>query len=156
MDTMKLKKTEKIYLAVGGGLIVLLLIWTYAGGSKQKPKPVKASDADVVNSVKSTVAGNPSANNTDRKMHFENWGRDPFMDRYTRMANAEKAEDDAVGKLVVKGVFYRGGKPRVLINDIVLGEGEEKDGLYVESIGDHVVRCRKGNKWLTLTWKDEP
>jgi hypothetical protein len=56
----------------------------------------------------------------------------------------------------VKGVVWMGGKPYVLVNDMILTLGEEKNGYQVERIEGRKVFIRKRGKMVTLLWSKSP
>jgi hypothetical protein len=153
---MALKKNEKTLLAVLGGVVAVYLIWTFIGsGGKKGVQP--PTPQNVVASIHGTLkeaantAGITQPEEQVPKMQFDTWGRDPFRDYYAK--NPEEEEEE--NKLQVKGFIQRGSQTYVLINDLVLTEGEEKEGLFIERIDSNQVFCKKGGKWFTLTWKEE-
>jgi len=153
---MALKKNEKILLAVGGSLVALMLIWTYAGSGDDDKTAKKIIPKNVVQNVKEKILSSDSKKlESKSKIRFDSWGRDPFRDMYRKSA-AVVQEENYVKNLQVKGIIYRNNRPYVLINDLILTEGQEKEGLYIERITQNQVLCRKGGKVLTLTWKEEP
>ena len=56
----------------------------------------------------------------------------------------------------LQGFLWKKGKAYVLIDDAVLSEGEEKDGLRVERIREKEVLCSKGGRTFTLYWRESP
>ncbi|MFC1569606.1 hypothetical protein ACFL4L_05180 [bacterium] len=152
---MTLKKNEKILLAVLGAIVVIGGIYTIVdSGNKPDPKTNKQSlvaetKANIINQIKSEIKTESVPVN---KVRFETWGRDPFKDQFKR----NRDEDEDISNLIVKGIIRKGNQYHVMINDIILTEGEEKDGLYIERIEDNQVFCKKSGKWFTLTWKEEP
>ncbi|MBN2103852.1 hypothetical protein JW835_07405 [bacterium] len=155
---MKLKKSEKILLAVAASVLVVGGIWTIAGSGKKSagPSPGKTAAKRVADNIETGIKNVQSIIKPDSasavKVRYDSWGRDPFRDLYAK--NPE--EEEIISNLTVKGIIRRGSHKFVMINDIILAEGEEKDGLYIERIDDNQVFCRKSGKWFTLTWKEEP
>ena len=152
---MALKKNEKTLLAVAGGILAVYAIWTLIGSGNKGALP--PTPKNVVASVQGTLkeaatsAGITQKEEQVTKMRYETWERDPFKDYYAKNPEAEETES----RLQVKGFIQRGSLTYVLINDMILTEGEEKEGLFIERIDDNQVFCKKGGKWFTLTWKEE-
>jgi hypothetical protein len=156
---MALKKNEKTLLAVLGGIVAVYLIWTFvvSGGKKGvKPPTPKNVVASIQGSLKeaATTAGITPPEEKIPKMRFDTWERDPFRDFYAK-SEAAIEEENEISNLEVKGFIQRGSQTYVLINDLILTEGEEKEGLFIERIDNNQVFCKKGGKWFTLTWKEE-
>ena len=153
---MALKKNEKTLLAVAGGILVVYAVYTFIGSGGKKgalpptPKNVVASLQGTIKEAASS-AGITQKEEQIAKMRFDSWERDPFKDYYAN----NPVEEEAENKLQVKGFIQRGRHTYVLINDMILTEGEEKEGLFIERIDDNQVFCKKGGKWFTLTWKEE-
>ncbi|MBN1781620.1 hypothetical protein JW948_10875 [bacterium] len=163
---MKLDKNQKILYGALGGVVIVFMIWNFTGSGSKK-KPVAGKAAQHATAAVNKITGKETPDNLQAnvkkaniaKMRFDDWGRDPFKDNHAdRIAAQQAARQEELERqsLVVKGIVRIEGRSYVMINDIILGEGEEKDGLYVERIENNDVFCRKGSKWFTLTWKEEP
>jgi hypothetical protein len=61
-----------------------------------------------------------------------------------------------VKKHKLKGLFWKEGKAFALIDDMVIGEGEEDGGVRVERIEGTEVLCRRGSRSFTLHWSESP
>jgi len=152
---MALKKSEKTLLAVLGAVVIIGGVYLAIDSGKnteadaKKKSPVVAKTQNILTQIKSEIT---QESEPSKKEHFDTWGRDPFKDQYRR----SREEEENIGNLVVKGIIRKGNQYHVMINDIILAEGEEKDGLYIERIEENQVFCKKGGKWFTLTWKEEP
>jgi hypothetical protein len=154
---MALQAREKKLLMIVGPVLALILILNFmgvfGGKSKSAGKAVDRAKARVTK-VAQTVAGKaqtpahvavpgsggPSAG----------WGdRDPFSKPVFRNQPQETP-------VHVKGIIWKNGKPYVLINDVVLAVGEEKDGIRVDRIEGKRVYCRRGGSMYTLQWSESP
>jgi hypothetical protein len=155
---MALQNREKKMLMFAGPVAVLLLVLNFmgvfGGKSKSSGKAVERAKAKV-SRVANAVAGKESAATTSRAasgfVRYDSWGdRDPFTKPVFRNQPAPSAP------IHVKGIVWKNGKPYVLINDVVLAVGEEKDGIRVDRIEGKKVFCRKGGSMYTLQWSESP
>ncbi len=157
---MALQKREKNMLMFGGGAAALLLALNFSGvfGGKEKVQDKaktaqKTAGKAVHSAVEAMKNDAPKAVQLDTSAG-RTWGaRDPFS----------KPEFDFTGRktveaapIRVKGIVWMSGKPYVLINDVVLAVGEEKNGIRVDKIEGNKVFCRKGGKMYTLQWSESP
>jgi hypothetical protein len=166
---MALKKSEKRLLMILGMAVAFFLLdrFVLSSGSKKPAKGKstvsKASvlgTAAVAGGSGSTVSVQPTKSDTAPKV-YEGWGRDPFVlpgsvtGAGTTSASKAKSESQPVLPKL-KGMFWKEGRAYVLIDDAVLGEGEEKKGIRVEKINGMEVLCRQGNRQFTLHWRESP
>lgn len=164
---MALKKSEKRMLIILGIVALGFLIDRVFLTDGEKEKKVKDSPKKSAAQKINDMVLNKQVNNTDNikkpvkilssKMQFDNWGRDPFSKLQNR--KKDKIIDTAKTKIVypkrvLKGFFTRGNKLYVLIDKLVLAEGEEKEGLKVLKIENNVVYCRELNRTFTLYWSN--
>lgn len=157
---MALQKREKNMLMYGGGAAALLLALNFLGvfGGKEKvqdkAKAAQKTAGKVVQSaVEALKSDAPKAVQADTSAG-RTWGsRDPFS-RPEFDFTGRKASASA--PVSVKGIVWMSGRPYVLINDVVLAVGEEKNGIRVDKIEGNKVFCRKGGKMYTLQWSESP
>jgi len=167
---MVLKKSEKRLVTILGLAIVVFLLdrFVLSSGSKKAPKGKSTvSAASVLGTTaaagKSGSTGSmPSAKPDVEPKTYEGWGRDPFVlpsshAGVSASASPTGAKSESSPSLpVLKGMFWKGGRAYVLIDDVVLGEGEEKKGIRVEKINGMEVLCRQGSRQFTLHWRESP
>jgi hypothetical protein len=157
---MALQKREKNMLMYGGGALALIVILNFLGVFGGKPKAskvVQTAQKAAGQAVKTTAVALKSGSAPAVPIEAsagQTWGgRDPFS----------KPEFDFTGRkpnaavpIRVKGIVWMSGKPFVLINDVVLAVGDEKNGIRVDRIEGNKVYCRKGGKMYTLQWSESP
>lgn len=162
---MTLKKSEKRLLVILGIVVAVFLVDQFFLGSGDEddavPSPNLAQqNTQVVQSIVSqTGSGQGSVQQSGiiSKKYFESWGRDPFSSRQVVAVQARAAQKKAQQSLPeLRGFFWKKGRAYVLIDEIILTEGEEKDGLRVERIRDKEVLCSQGNRTFTLHWRESP
>jgi len=164
-----LKKSEKRLFVVLGVFIVIFLVDQFilsSDKSKKGPPGTNLKDKGT-QLVKSVVAALPDAGSTTisqgtlpDKKHFDDWGRNPFASsrpqpvaRTSSRTGNKKVE---VKKPELKGFFWKQGKAYVLVDKMILTEGEEKEGLRIDKIQDREVLCSKGGQTFTLYWRESP
>lgn len=161
---MTLKKSEKRLLVFLGIVVVVFFFDRFVGlpvGKKAETdkESLKTQAAKTV-FPKSMLSGNLSRPNSDSmRRRFESWGRDPFSgSSSTSTVRGATASSGKGGKSKpeLRGIFWKQGKPYVLINDIILSEGEEKNGLRVERVEGTEVLCSQGSRSFTLHWRESP
>jgi len=158
---MALKKKEKRLLVVLGIAVVMFLFDQLVGiplGKKaEADEESPAAQAAKTVPQRATLSGNLLRLNPDAmQRRFETWGRDPFS--ISRSGGNHSTSTGKIGKSKpeLKGIFWKQGKPYVLINEFVLSEGEEKQGLRVEKINGTEVLCSQGSRSFTLHWRESP
>jgi hypothetical protein len=158
---MALQKREKNMLFMLGGVAVVAVLYTVLTGGKTK------TGQDVSQIVNKTAAkltdlvGVESPGRTGRPPRAETpggeysgWGsRDPFS---KPEFDIQPGKAPAGNGITIKGIVWMGGKPYVLVNDMILTTGEEKNGYRVERIEGRKVFIRKGGKMVTLLWSKSP
>lgn len=159
---MALKKSEKRLLGILGVVAVVFVINQFVCSSKDKttqPKkaekavsPTEVAKAVSSNLASSTVLPKKSSSGSQRR-YFETWGRDPFS-VWKGGTGSVSGSKKKRKKPVLNGIFWKEGKAYVLINDDIMGEGEEKGGIRVEKIEDGRVLCSSGGRSFTLLWSD--
>lgn len=168
---MALKKSERNLLVVLGLVAAVFLINQFVcsnGEKKQKvdqaetEKKPKSRVANIASKVLQSEKDVEASEDIIAKRHFETWGRDPFKTPYREIValaekNREKGkEEDPKEKYILKGLMHGAkGKNFVLINEEVIAEGEEVDGLRILKIDENNVLCRYGEETFTLEWKEE-
>ena len=167
---MALKKSEKRLMVILGIVVAVFLIdqfiissgdeeaSTVKPGAASLNKLLKRSALSKLNSVEGSAV--PKISKIEGK-RFETWGRDPFMVPKTAggiygSTSGQSGGGKQKGGPKLQGFLWKKGKAYVLIDDAVLSEGEEKDGLRVERIRDKEVLCSKGGRTFTLYWRESP
>jgi len=146
---MPLKKNEKRLLLALVPVLLIFVLDRLGLFSKKKPTIIDKTKTAITNTYTKIAEGKgtPSAQKKAITIQrFETWGRDPFA---TPELESQKA---AAARLNLKGMFWMDGRPYVLINDVVLAEGQEKKGIKVERIEGKTVYCRRGGQSITLQW----
>jgi hypothetical protein len=155
---MALQAREKKMLMFAGPVAVLLLVLNFmgvfGGKSKSSGKAVAKAKAKVSQMAKAVAGKDDAAGSagaaSSGSLRYDTWGnRDPFSKPVFR--NQPQSTP-----IHVKGIIWKNGKPYVLINDVVLAVGEEKDGIRVDRIDGKKVFCRKGGSMYTLQWSESP
>ena len=141
----------------GGLLAVSLVLFLTLGGSRKYPDP-PPSEIGVVGpgvSVEMEAVSLPIAPGREVPEEipstWETWGRDLFATG--RHAPVERPDDPAAG-LALSGISWRDGQGVVLIDDLILREGERVYGSEIVNIlpgcvvldqdGHKVVLCMSG------------
>jgi hypothetical protein len=163
---MALKKSEKrLLIILGIALSVFLfdrLVLSKKGG-KNTAQAQSRQQAESGVLLSSAIAEGSAVQTAsmDERMQFEDWGRDPFSDSRSRTTagswkskNVAGKSKETVQKPELKGLFWKGGVAFVLVNDNILKEGEEKEGLKIERVEGRTVQCRRGNRSFTLYWSE--
>ena len=161
---MALKKSEKRMLGLLGIVVIVFLINQFVLGSGDKKPEADAgsSVSKIVNNDLSNLgtSGNSSPSNSNtQKKYFESWGRDPFSTATSSSAvqvSSKPSRKDKKPKPILKGIIRKKGKAYVLINGLILGEGEERGGLKIEKIDGMEVLCSQGSQTYTLHWRESP
>jgi hypothetical protein len=147
-------------MALGVFLLGVVLFEVLTGGKSKTGKGVSQIVKETAGKLTGLVSGS-SANGTGASSPSEimdgsnsSWGlRDPFSKPEFENQPGKAGAGDAI---TVKGVVWMGGKPYVLINDMILTQGEEKNGYRVERIEGRKVFIRKRGKMMTLLWSKSP
>jgi hypothetical protein len=150
---MALQKREKTMLMVlGGVLVAAILFQVLSGGGAKKKKAAKGVGQAAAKVAEKVGLADAKASKRGAKLQaFDAWAeRDPFS----------KPEFDSrvmpptpfASPIRLQGMVWMNGIPYVLVNDVILTQGEEKKGIRVENIEGRKVRCRKGGKVFTLEW----
>lgn len=164
---MTLKKNEKRLLIVLSVVVVVFLfdqLVLSSGGkdSASTKKTLKDAGTQLAKSV-TTLGKDAEANPTIEKSsletkQFDSWGRDPFHS--TKSSSIAQKLSGAKKKKVkapqLQGFFWKRGKAFVLVDNVVLTEGEEKEGIRINKIRDKEVLCSKGGQSFTLFWRESP
>jgi hypothetical protein len=158
---MALQKREKNMLLVLGVIAVAAVLFQVLSGGKSKTGlEVTQIVKETAGKITGLVAGSsPKGTSTPLPADTaggrnDAWGsRDPFSKPEFDIQPGKAAAGDAI---TVKGIVWMGGKPYVLINDMILTLGEEKNGYRVERIEGRKVFIRKRGKMMTLLWSKSP
>ena len=164
---MALQKREKNLLIVCGIVAVGAMVYQfviYPAQQKKEAPPAAGSPIRQVTNMSRPggavqVQSTAQAALPSEARRFESWGRDPFSLKpvaKTASAGAPEAETPKVRAPELKGIFFRGEKGYALIDDVVLAEGEQEDGLRVQSIRGQEVLCYKNNRQFRLYWRQSP
>jgi len=162
-----LKKSEKRLLYVLVVVVAVFLIDRFVlSAGEEEPSDVtqvKAQTPKTSNigvSPTSIVSGNNVITAAVQKAkQFDTWGRDPFtiVKPKTRVAVSPVRKQKKTKQLpTLKGIFWKRGKAFVLLDDMVLTEGEEMSGLKIEKIEGMEVLCSQDNQSFTLYWRESP
>ncbi|NQT26738.1 hypothetical protein HQ585_15385 [candidate division KSB1 bacterium] len=142
---MALKKSEQRLLIILGAVVAVFVFNQFVCGSNKK-KPAKRRPARTA-SVNARSSQTEAVNETEiSKKTYESWGRDPFLPKgaaYTRPKVTLRCQ----------GMFWKSGKPYVLINNYVLSVGDTQGGITVDKIEGRRIQGRRDGKSFTLTWK---
>ncbi len=152
---MALKKSEKRLLGLLGIVLFVFVMDTFVcqKGDKTPPPPPKSQTAgnNRIQSANNQRGLTQQAGTVNLpRVKFDTWGRDPFINQSNVQvaSNAPKRE-----KLPnIQGIFWKQGKGFVLIDDNVIGEGEESNGIRIESIQGNQVTYTKNGRRNTLNW----
>lgn len=155
---MTLKKSEKRLLGLMGIVVVFFLVDRFVLNSgDEEPEPIskpRTAAAAAFKKLAGGSSGSAKVIETD-KQNFASWGRDPFASSVSTVsASRAKSAKRSMPKL--EGMFWKQGRAFVLINDIVLSEGEEDKGIRVEKINGTEVLCTQGGRTYTLHWRESP
>ena len=164
---MALQKREKNLLILCGVVAVGAIVYQfviYPAQQQKEAPPVAGSPIRQVTNM-SRPGGAVQARTTTQAAlpgearRFDSWGRDPFSLRpvaRTASSGASESETPKVRAPELKGIFYRGEKGYALIDDVVLAEGEQEDGLRLQRIQGQEVLCYKNNRQFRLYWRQSP
>ncbi len=153
---MALKKSEKRLLIILGVAVFGFLFdrFVLSGGDKNDAAAnvVQSVDQNPNMILAGVVSPDPVAASDEdsQSSQFETWGRDPFS--LTSSGDNSNTES----RPVLKGIFWNQDQPYVLINNLVLGEGEEAEGVRVEEIREEEVLCYRGGQSFILHWRESP
>jgi hypothetical protein len=162
-----LKKSEKRLLIVLGVVVSVFLVDQFILSSeKEETAPPGAKPKEKGAQVLKTVAsssntpGNAagSGRSSMAEIRFSDWGGNPFSNgKPTAVARslakqAEKKEE--IKKPELQGFFWKKGKAFVLVDNVILSEGEEKDGIRIDRIQEKEVLCSKSGQTFTLYWRE--
>lgn len=154
---MALKKSEKRLLGLLGVVALVFLVDRFLlSPGKEEPAPsqpaaarIQAADALLADAAQKTTSA-PVAR------QYVSWGRDPFSTARSEGRTASPARGESAVQHELKGLFWKEGKAFALIDDMVLGEGEEDQGIRVDRIEGTEVLCRRGSRSFTLHWRESP
>jgi hypothetical protein len=157
MFIMALKKSEKRLLVVLGIAVGIFILDRFVLGSSDKeeapPAVPPAAEPDVAGTATQPASVQPVVRLPEVKEVFKDWGRDPFVLGTSGYGTYGKS---GPAKPKLKGFLTRNGRSFVLIDHVILTEGEEQDGIRVEKINGMEVLCRKGSRSYTLSWRESP
>ncbi len=175
---MALKKSEKKMLIFLGVVVIGAVIYQFVifPGQQKKEQAEAVQRQPAANRTAQVrtpaQAPQPQASPvSDIPITIpEQWGDDPFRveatlrrrpvesEQVMRTAPASRQPGAAAAAPVqpemkppvLQGVYQADGKARALIDNVLLSEGEQKEGITLVSIGDNEVICRKNNRTFTL------
>jgi hypothetical protein len=148
---MELKKNEKKMLIILG-IVLAIAVPVKFLTKKKKPVIIQKAVTTISNTVNKITGENAAPQAEKRSIsirRYDKWGRDPFADIHVAK---QKAAENARPKL--KGILWMNGKPYVMVDDVVLEEGQEKNGIKIEKIDGRKVFCRKRGQPFTLQWSE--
>jgi len=152
---MKLRKRERM-LVIFMSVVVFFFVMDrlVCRSSKTQPSPQKAKVARTNPFVPKNLAqkkskARKSARSRRSKIaplrwHYS-WGKDPFLKAY------EMKSGGARGARQLKAISRRGKEVYVVIDDLILREGEAADGLEVIRVEGDKVICRENGKIFVLS-----
>lgn len=169
---MALKKSEKRMLIILGIVVVIVIIFQIAssGDDKQtnttssKPsirKAVNAPDKAVSSSVTQAQVTQSSQTFEERKT-FDSWGDNPFSTSSRQKRKKRSYSTDTTRTTAKKtqpkhkflGIFVAQGNKYALIDDLVIAEGQTKEGIKVVKIEGNSVTCIEKGKKFSLYWSE--
>ena len=158
---MALKKSEKRLLGLLGVVAVVFLVDRFilsSGGDEPQATDTKPKVAAVNQLLKSKATKAVPAKKASLSVVYTTWGRNPFSAprSASTSSTAGSQSTQQAEKPELKGIFWKKGKAYVLIDDAVLGEGEENKGVRVEKIEETEVLCRRGGRSFTLYLRESP
>ncbi len=162
---MTLKKSEKRLLVILGIVVAVFLVDQVflSSGDEDDAAPspgLTDNNTKIVQSIVLQTNGGQGVvqqGSMIPKKYFDSWGRDPFASRQiTAMATRASQKKAEKALPVLRGFFWKKGRAYVLIDEEILTEGEEKNGLRVERIREKEVLCSQGNRTFTLHWRESP
>lgn len=142
---MALKKSEQRLLMILGAVVIVFVFNQFVCGSgNKKPKNQPQREA-AVKTKKAAGAQTADASDISKK-RYDSWGRDPFLPKGSAYASSKPS-------LKCQGMFWKSGKPYVLINNYVLGEGDSQGGITVDKIEGRRISGKRDGTSFTLIWK---
>lgn len=156
---MALKKSEKRLLMILGVAVVVFIFdkFILGGDKKPPPPPQKMQTAQSGKSAASssqTPARRKIAANV-QAVQYENWGRDPFMPVVNETVRENNVRRTLERKHKLKGILWNEGRAYALIDDLVLCEGESKEGIMLRQISGNAAYCSKGGRTFTLRMEEK-
>ncbi len=166
---MALKKSEKRLLIVLGVVIVAVIISQLVSKKEGKETKTNAASEKSLTGQNDTVTSSVTQKKTKqfsyksgKKKFFENWGDNPFSLSSQQQKKIEVVSKDTAkteSKVVLPkhkflGIFIAEGKKYALIDDLVIAEGEIKEGIQVLRIEDKKVIYKEQGKIFTLYWSE--
>ncbi len=166
---MKLKKSEKRMLIILGVVVAAVIIFQFVTGGKeetdttvtttQPPGTQNVVSSPSVDQIKSQQQ--PDKKPKAKKI-YNTWGDNPFSvssqpKKKTSVSTVVRAESKSedLPKHKFLGVFETATRKYALIDDLVIAEGDAKEGIEVVKIEKNRVTCRKKGKTFTLYWSEE-
>ncbi|MFO7891163.1 MAG: hypothetical protein R6V04_12605 [bacterium] len=163
---MALKKSEKRMLIILGIVVVIVIIFQVVTKDKDKQTTTKPSVAKSLNAPDNAMSSSTAqsqATQSSKKLGerktFDSWGDNPFStsSRQQRKKQSVSAETEAQNILPEHkflGVFEALGKKYALIDDLIIAEGEIKEGIKVMKIEVNSVTCEERGKIFSLYWSE--
>jgi len=159
---MALAKRERILLIVCGVVVVIAVIYQFVIYPASKKKDAATETAKPKTQTGQPAATQPQTQTTSAAAsvpstvpqvvipvkEYKDWGRDPFS--YSKSLNSAPPKPRPMPKHKLKGMLTKQGKTYVVIDDMVLSEGDEQNGLKVERIDESSVVCRERGRTFTL------
>ena len=151
---MALKKSEKRLLGILAVAVVGFLLDQFVFSADKKGSTTVQAKTTRAQPKVAATRSLPSGGSK----HFESWGRDPFSIGATPSGSspAYSLKEQQVKTPKLKGIFWKDGKSHVIIDDVILGEGEEQAGIKIHSIKGSEVLCSQGSRMYTLHWRESP
>ncbi|HHS12541.1 MAG TPA: hypothetical protein ENN03_02100 [bacterium] len=156
---MALKKSEKRLLMLLGVAVAVFVFDKFILGGDKKPPPdpkkmqtVQTRSGDA-SSVQTQERRKTAANH--QAVQYESWGRDPFMPVVNETVQESSVRRSLESKHKLKGILWNEGRAYVLIDDLVLSEGESKEGILLRRISGNAAYCSKGGRTFTLRMEEK-
>jgi len=163
---MELKKSEKNLLIFLGLVVVAVGVYKFVIEPGSKAKEVAAGTSQKTTNV---ATGQVSADKKPvqisahrlpvvKEKLFASWKRDPFYGKTVKTVATKAAivrKKKVVKKIiapVLKGILMNQSGAQAVIDDLILSEGQTKNGIHVVSIKSTEVVCTKNNRTFTLLW----
>ncbi len=155
---MALKKSEKRLLIILGVAVFGFLFdrFILSGGDENDAAANIIQNGNQNQNIllAGVVSPDPVAASKEdpQSKQLETWGRDPF----SLINSGNNSNTEGQSRPLLKGIFWNQDKPYVLINDLILSEGEEAEGVRIKEIREEEVLCYQGSQLFTLHWRESP
>ncbi|MFH1848074.1 MAG: hypothetical protein ABH825_02520 [Candidatus Omnitrophota bacterium] len=148
---MEKKKTEIIITAVLGAVLVLILARNIPLAFKRRPSAAMQGRASVSRQVSRTASARRVPQAEQEKPEFEDkgWSRDPFF--VGQIASGGSSDES----IVLNGIIWDQGNPSAIVNNTIVGEGEEIGKARIVEIKENsVIVQQDGSMHELYIWQE--